>query len=64
MNFESYGPDWYYTILDIGELVISIISIKNNINKYLPEFQRFQKLYFNNNYFYTDNYIAYYVTNE
>ena len=61
MKLESYGPDWYYITLDKGKLVISIICIKNSINKYLPEFQN---LYFSNNYYYTDNYMTYYVFME
>ena len=36
----------------------------NSINKYLPEFQSFLDLYFSNNYYYTDNYITYYVLVE
>ena len=56
--------NWYYITLDIGELVISITCIKNSINKYLPEFQSFQNLYFSNNYYYTDNYKMYYVLME
>ena len=61
---HEVGKLWYYITLDVGKLVISIICKKNSINKYLPEFQSFLNLYFNNNYCYTDNYITYYVLME
>ena len=38
MKLESYGPDWYYFTYDIGMLGISIIRIRNSLDKYLPEF--------------------------
>ena len=34
---------------------IILVCIRNSIDKYLPEFQSFQDLYFSNNYYYTDN---------
>ena len=36
----------------------------NCINKYLQEFQSFHDMDFSNNYYYTDNYITYYVLME
>ena len=38
MKLESYGPDCYYFTYDIRMLVISIIRIRNSLDKYLPEF--------------------------
>ena len=38
MKLESYGPDCYYFTYDIRMLVISIIHIRNSLDKYLPKF--------------------------
>ena len=55
MKLESYGPDGIlHHIIHKGKLVISIIIMCKD--KFLPEFQSFQYLYFSNNYYYTDNY--------